>query len=180
MFLLWWMCSLFTPKRISPDCLFKSNHRQGKIAILILQCAIYLHGMLHTAKIISTVCCTPLRLSPRYFAHLREHLRGVLHTAEIVSVVCTEIISAVWCTPPRSSLRYVAHRGEDLCGVLHTVEIISAVCCTPRRSTKSKHNSKILKPVYQWPRWVRIMKKTGGPKSRDTLPLNLGLKLQQI
>ena len=26
--------------------------------------------------------------------------------------------------------------------------------------------------VYQGPRWVRIMKKTGGRKSRDTLPLS--------
>ena len=52
-------------------------------------------------------------LSPRYVAHLRDHLRGVLHTAEIVSVVCTEMISAVCNTPPRSSLRYVAHRGDN-------------------------------------------------------------------
>ena len=37
---------------------------------------------------------------------------------------------------------------------------------------ESKLNSKILWPVYQGPRWVRIMKKTGGKKSRDTLPLN--------
>ena len=39
-------------------------------------------------------------------------------------------------------------------------------------STKSKPNSKILQPVYQGPIiiWVRIRKK-GGLKSRDTLPL---------
>ena len=41
-------------------------------------------------------------------------------------------------------------------------------------SSKSKQNSKILQPVYQGPRWVRLMKKTGGRKSRDTLPLRWG------
>ena len=28
-----------------------------------------------------------------------------------------------------------------------------------------------LQPIYQGPRWVRIMEKPGGRKSRDTLPL---------
>ena len=39
-------------------------------------------------------------------------------------------------------------------------------------SAKSKQTWKILYPVYQGPRWVRIMGKNRGRKSRDTLPLN--------
>ena len=61
------MTDVFNPKRISPDCIFKSNHRQVKKSILFPRCAIYLHGMLHTAEIVSVVCteiistvwCTP-------------------------------------------------------------------------------------------------------------------------
>ena len=40
----------FTPKRISPDCLFKCNHNQVKISILNPRCAIYLRGMLQNAE----------------------------------------------------------------------------------------------------------------------------------
>ena len=45
-------------------------------------------------------------------------------------------------------------------------------------SAKLKPNSKILKPVYQGPRWVRIMEKNGGWKSRDTLLLRRSGRLQ--
>ena len=73
------------PLKNFPDCLFKSNHRQVKVSTLIVRCAIYLRGMLctaeiistvhmlHTAEMISVVCCTPRRSSWR---------SGVLHTAE--------------------------------------------------------------------------------------------------
>ena len=118
------MIDVFTPKTISPDYLFKSNHRQVKNSILFPRCAIYLRGMLHTAEIVSVVCCTPLRSSPRYDAHHGDHLRVVLHTAEIVSVVCTEIISAVCCTPQRLSPQWDAHRRDHLRGMMHTAEII--------------------------------------------------------
>ena len=40
------MIDVFTLKRISPDCPFKSNQRRVKIVILIPRCAIYLRGML--------------------------------------------------------------------------------------------------------------------------------------
>ena len=33
-------------------------------------------------------------------------------------------------------------------------------------------NETILKPIGQWPRPVRMMKKTGYPKSRWTVPLS--------
>ena len=78
--------------------------------------------MLHTLKIISTVCCTLLgssltcgllhlfsvmhraeiffeTWSPGLRGILRDCCCSVLHTAEIVSAVCTEIVSAVCCTP---------------------------------------------------------------------------------
>ena len=35
------MREVFTSKRISSDCLFKSNHRQVKISMLFPRCAIY-------------------------------------------------------------------------------------------------------------------------------------------
>ena len=57
----------------------------------------------------------------------------------------------------------------------------SAVSCTPRSrifltlssniSAKSKPNSKMFYTVYQGPRWVRIIAKNRGRKSRDILPL---------
>ena len=49
------MTDVFTPERISPDCLFKINHRQVKNLILC----------------------------PRWDSHHRVHLRDMLHTAEI-------------------------------------------------------------------------------------------------
>ena len=50
------MIDVFTPKRISPDRLFKSNHRQVKNLILFPWCAIHLRGVLHTTEIVSVVC----------------------------------------------------------------------------------------------------------------------------
>ena len=66
-------------------------------------------------KVISAVCCTPLRSS-------------------LWRVHCTEIISAVCCTPRRRSLRYVAHREDKLCGMMHTTEITCDE--KPRRNRK--------------------------------------------
>ena len=112
------MIDLFTPKIISPDCRFKSSQRQVKISILTPRCVAHhwdhFCGVLHTAEIISAVCCTPLRSSPRYDAT---------------------------CTPQRLSARFVAHRWDPLCSVhgdrlrsvQYTAEIISAVCYKPRR-----------------------------------------------
>ena len=110
---------MFTPKRISPDCPVKSNRSQVKISIFTLLCAVCLCGMLHTAEIVSAVCYTPPRLTPRCVAHRRGCLRSGLHTADLEPL-----------TP-----RYVAHRGDCLCSVMHTAKIDSAVCCTPPRSS---------------------------------------------
>ena len=50
---------VLTHKRISPDCLFRSNHRQLKNQLLFPRCAIYsrdhLRSMQHTAETISAV-----------------------------------------------------------------------------------------------------------------------------
>ena len=113
------MIDVFTLKRISPTCLFKSNHRQGKISILIPG---YLWNL--------SLRCVAHRwddLGGTYVAHRGDHLCSVLHTAEIFSVVCTEIISAVVCTLRRSSPWY------PVC--CNTAEMISVVCCTPWRSS---------------------------------------------
>ena len=90
-FLFWrlksftFMIDLFTPKRISPDCLFKSNHRQVKISILTpcctvcLRCDVYrgdhLHGMMHTTEIVSAVGCPP----QRFVGVTKNHKISFLH-----------------------------------------------------------------------------------------------------
>ena len=91
-----------------------------KISILTLRCAICLRDVLHTAEIVSVVCCTPLRSSPQCVAHRRDFFcGGFLHTAEV-------FLNLEPLTP-----QYVAHHGDCLCGVLHNAELISAVCGTP-------------------------------------------------
>ena len=99
--------------------------------------------------------------------HLASYwLCGVMHTVELDS--------AVWCTP-RSFFRCFvfmtprddAHHKVWLRGGMHTAKFFKNL----NISAKSKLNSKILQPVNQGPRWVRIMEKTGDQKSCDTLPL---------
>ena len=114
------MIDVFTPKRISPDCLLKSNHRQVKISIFFCN------------------------LSLQYFAHCGDHLCGwvahcadplcsMLHTAKIDFAVCwTPLRSSLWCAQ-RSSPWCDSYSRDDLCGMLHTAEMISALCCTPGR-----------------------------------------------
>ena len=43
------MIDVFTPRRISPDCPFKSNQRQAKISISTSWCAVWLCSVHHTA-----------------------------------------------------------------------------------------------------------------------------------
>ena len=80
---------VFTHKRISPDCLFKSNHRQVKNSILFSRCAIYLRGMLHTAEIVSVVCT---EISPRYEAH-----HGDQFVIEYLGEIETEFENTLGC-----------------------------------------------------------------------------------
>ena len=54
----------------------KVNHMQVKFSICLC-------SVLHTAEIISALCCTPQRLSPWCVAHRSDHIRGILHTTEI-------------------------------------------------------------------------------------------------
>ena len=83
---------VFTPKRISTDCPFKSNLRQvdfvSTVCSLSLRCDAHhgdwLSGGMQTAEIIWAVCCTPLRFVQSW----SSCLRGGMHTAEIVSAVC--------------------------------------------------------------------------------------------
>ena len=98
------MIDVFAPKRISPDCPFKSNWRLTNISILTLQCAIWLRGVMHTTELDSAVGCTPrtvlsnfnhwtLRcdahwgatpqsLTPRCDTHREAWLHSGKHTAE--------------------------------------------------------------------------------------------------
>ena len=52
------MINVFTSKRISPHCPFKSNYRLTKISILTPLCAVWICGVMHTAKLDSAAGCT--------------------------------------------------------------------------------------------------------------------------
>ena len=101
--------------RFRRDFRSQSQPHAGKVFDLSLRCVAHrwnhLCFVLHTAEIVSVVCCTSLRSYPRYIAHHGDFFRNLM---------------------PLTS-RCVAHLGDCLCGVLHTSEIVSVVCCTPRR-----------------------------------------------
>ena len=96
--ILSFMIDVFTPKRISPDCLVNSKWRIWFCFRSVS--AIYLLGMLHTVEMISAVCCTSLRSSLwciqrsslRYDAHRGNDLRGMLHTAEMIKKETKNIV----------------------------------------------------------------------------------------
>ena len=126
-------------------------------------------------------------LTLRYVAHRGDCLRGVMHIAH-----CLDWLRGVQHTAG-SSPQNVVHRGDFF-------DILSpnfAVCSTPRRlnlrcAAHHRNNFvnesldeietefKILQHVYQGPILVRIMKKTGERKSRDTLPVNKFPPMQRI
>ena len=98
------------------------NHIQVKISISTQQCAICLRSLLHTAEIISAVCCTLRRSSMQFATHRRDFFETwspdsavcctqrrlslrCVHTARIVSAVCNTLL--------RSSPRYVAYHGDN-------------------------------------------------------------------
>ena len=90
---------------LSPQC---AEHRRDD-----------LHGMLHTAEMISTVCGTPWRffrnlepLTPQYVAHRRDRLRGGMHAAGIFFEIWNPWLHGVQI-PRRSSLGCIAHRGDN-------------------------------------------------------------------
>ena len=64
------MIGVFTPKRISPDCPFKSNQRLTKILILTPRCAVWLPGV----QFDSGVCI---------LRNFITWLHGGMHTAEL-------------------------------------------------------------------------------------------------
>ena len=63
------MIDVFSPKRIFPDCPFKSNQGLTKISILTSWCAVWLRGVMHTMELNSVVWCTPWSLTPWCDAH---------------------------------------------------------------------------------------------------------------
>ena len=144
----------------------------------------------------SSAVCIPLRSQ---VTQISQKLCGVHHTRESSSAMCMtkrsqtahggvriKIFESLWLLLKEQS-------GEIFLGVNTFIMkdkiwrqffdfwFDSAVSCTPWNqifwtlwsniSMKSKLNSKILDSVYQGHRWVWIMEKNGGQKSRDTLPL---------
>jgi hypothetical protein len=71
-------------------------------------------------------------------------------------------------TPRKSSPRCHWHWGNDPCGAIDTVEIH----CLSNISANTKPYAKRHKLVNQGPRWVFLMNKTEGQKSRATFPLS--------
>ena len=61
---------VFTTKRISPDCPFKSNQRISKISILTPRFTIWHRGV----QLDTAVWCTPRNLTPRCASHRRVRL----------------------------------------------------------------------------------------------------------
>ena len=129
------MIEVFTPKRIFPDCPFKSNQRPVKFLIQTLPCAVWLRGMMHITELDSTLGCTLW-----YDAH-----RGVfweIWVNWLCGVKNTGSDSVVEFTP-RSIFRnfvFMTLLCDAPCGVwphgmMHTVESGSAVLCTPRSLT---------------------------------------------
>ena len=123
------MIDVFTPKRISPDCTFKSNQRLSKISILTQRYAAWLLGVMRTAELDSKVWCIPQILTP-WCAHYGVFweiwvawLCGGMHI--------TEYYSAGECTP-RSFFIYFF---SWLRNVMHNAELDSVVGCTPQSLT---------------------------------------------
>ena len=109
---------MFTPKRISPFCLFKSNKRPAKFSILT-QCSLtprgwrdayrgaWLHGMMQTMKSDNSKMS---RLSTSFYKKTSYHwvtyyiifivICILRHHREITIVkLRIKTDSAVWCTP---------------------------------------------------------------------------------
>ena len=108
------MVDVFTHKIISPACFFQSNHRQVKNLILFQQCAIYLRDMLHTMEMISAVCCTPRRSSPRWDAHPGDHF-----FIEYLGEIETEFKNNLGClSEAQMGSNHDKNRGQKSCDTL--------------------------------------------------------------
>ena len=88
------MIEVFTHKRISPNCPFKSNQRASNFFILTPRCAGWLPGVMHGAQLKSALGWRPQSLTPPIDAHRRAFseirvtwLHGVMHIVELDSAV---------------------------------------------------------------------------------------------
>ena len=115
------MLDAFTPKRISPNCPFKSYQRLSQILILTPRCAVWLRGVMHTTQLDSEVWCTPRSLTTWCAAHRGAWLCSRKHTSELDSAVGCTSRSFLRKLVPLTS-RYDAHRGAQLRGGMHTAE----------------------------------------------------------
>ena len=127
---------MYSPQKgLFSDFSFKSNQRQAKFSILTLWCAAWLYAhcgdwllsAMDTVEIVSSVRCTPWRLTPRCNAHRGDWHSGVLHIAEINF--------AVWCMHT-SEIDCGMHNAEIDSTEIDSTEIDSRVGCTPRSFLK--------------------------------------------
>ena len=126
---------------------------------------------MHTAELDSAVRCT-LWSFLRTFQFI-TWLCGVMHTAELDSLM--------GCTPRSLTPRCDAHLVVWLRGMMHTAESDSRVGCTPWRfffnlNISQRNRNRIRKYFslfIRGPDRFESWKKTGGRKSRDTLPLRV-------
>ena len=93
------MIDVFTHKRISPDCPFKSNQRPAKCSILTLRCAVWLRGVMHTIDLDSAAWCTLPSLTTQWDAHHGAWLRSMCTPRSLTPRIDAHRSSAVWCTP---------------------------------------------------------------------------------
>ena len=147
------MIDVFTPKRSSPKFPFQSKQRQVKTS------RAQVPGPNPASSTMILMRCRIILIKykisgqrgkpfPEAKNIYTKRFRFWLRNVQFVSAVC--IFQNLGPLTPR----YIAHRGDDL-----------------RGEAKSKPNSKILQPVCQGPRWVRIIKNLG-QQSCDTPPLS--------
>ena len=140
-----------------------------------------LHGVQHTAEMISEVCISPLSQSQWCGSYRRDNRRGVHHTAETnctlqrqnwnLYLALVAFKGIIRGNPLRDE--HIYHERKDLKNKMCLLRKICGRTLCLNTSANSKPNSKILLTCYQGPRRVQIMKKNGGKKSRDTLPLKI-------
>ena len=99
------LIDVFTPKRISPDCPFKSNQRPATFSIQTTRCAVWLHGGMHTAKLDSVVWCKLQSLARRCDTHYRVFWE--IWVTLLITLWCDAhrrawLCRTVWCTLQKS------------------------------------------------------------------------------
>ena len=141
-----WLCSVMQTVEILRYCAFLTLEKSGQLTprydahrrVSDAHCRDWLRGGTHTTEIVKAVWYTPQR-----FFSIFEHL-PLWYDANLAVCITLLRLTAWW--------RRLNPRWDVHCTLWSFLKIWIS-----RRYRKK--NSKILWPAYQWPRWVRTMKK---------------------